>query len=295
MKRREFIALLGAASVWPVAGLSQQAMPVIGFLGLETPELFAARLRELRRGLSEAGYVEGQNVRIEYRWAEGQYDRMPAMVADLVRAKVAVIVTPNFVAALASTTATTAIPIVFNTSADPVALGLVSSLSAPGGNATGVASLGMEIAAKRLELLHELVPAATSFGLLVNPKNTALADSSSLQAAAGKLGLKLHVVHASTEHDIDAAFAAMAELKIGGLVISTDAIFSNRLDQLAALTARYSLPAISQYRGFAVAGGLISYGTACWRSIGSLAFTPAGFSGVTSLPTCRSSRRQKSR
>jgi len=266
MRRRECITLLGgAAMAWPFAACSEGATPVIGFIGLETSDVFAARLREFHKGLGEHGYVEGQNVTTEYRWAEGHYDRIPGIAADLVLRNVAVIVAPNTAAALASKAATTKIPVIFNTSGDPIALGLVASLNRPGGNATGVASLGAEIASKRLQLLHELVPGATTFGLLVTQQTVALEDAAGLQAAAGSLGLKLHVLRAGTMQEIDTAFATMPKLGIEGLVISTDAFFSNRLDQIAALAARYSLPAITQYRAFASSGGLMSYGTSLFE------------------------------
>jgi len=267
MRRREFITLLGGAAAsisWPLAARAQQpAMPVIGYLGSESPDLFADILRAFRQGLNETGFVEGRNVAIEFRWAEGQNDRLPALAADLVRRQVTVIAAPGSTpAALAAKAATTTIPIVFQLGTDPVATGLVASLSRPGGNLTGVTSLNVEVGPKRVELLHELVPTATSIALLVNPTNPALAVALSreVQAAGRTLGLTLHVLHASTERDFDMVFAALAQLRAGGLVIGTDIFFTSRMEQLAALALRHAVPAIYQYREYAAAGGLMSYG-----------------------------------
>ena len=260
MRRREFIGLLGAAAAWPQAASAQpQAMPVIGFLSGVSPGLWAGRVRAFGEGLSETGYVEGRNVTIEYRWAEGQYDRLPALAADLIRRRVTVI-TANNPAARIVKAATATIPIVFTTGGDPVSEGLVASLSRPGGNVTGVTSLNAEVAPKRLELLHEVVPTAT-IGLLVNPTNpSAETVSKDLQAAARTLGLQLQILHASTERDIETVFATSSQLRARALVIATDAFFFSRSEQLAALTLRHALPAISQFREFAAAGGLMSYG-----------------------------------
>jgi putative tryptophan/tyrosine transport system substrate-binding protein len=263
VRRREFITLLGGAAAWPLAARAQQAaMPVIGFLGGYSPNVFASRLRAFRQGLSETGYVEGQNVSIEYRWAEAQNDRLPAQVADLMRRQIAVIVAGGPPAALAAKAATATIPIVFTIAGDPVQFGLVASLNRPGGNLTGVTSLNVEVGPKQLELLHELVPTATIIALLVNPTSPNLAESTTqdVQAAARTLGLQLHVLHASTERDFDAVFAALARLRAGGLVISADPLFNSRPDQLVALGARHAVPTIYQYREFVEAGGLISYG-----------------------------------
>jgi ABC-type uncharacterized transport system substrate-binding protein len=264
MRRRAFILALGGAAAWPLAARAQQpAMPVIGYLGSETPDVFAGRLRAFRQGLSEAGYVEGNNVAIEYRWAENQYDRFPALMADLVRREVTVIVavtgTPP---ALAAKAATTTIPIVFATAGDPVALGLVASLNRPGGNLTGVATLTVELGAKQLEVLRELVPTATTIALLVNPTNPTNAETLSrgLQAAARTLGLQLHVLHASTERDFDAIFASLPRLRAGALVIGSDPFFNSRSQQLAALGLRHAMPTMYPFREYAMAGGLISYG-----------------------------------
>src|SRR5262249_40083524 len=227
VKRREFISLLGGAVVaWPLAARAQQgAMPVIGFLSSASPEVYAIRLRAFRQGLKEVGYVEGQNVEVEYRWAEGQNNRLPALAAELVRGQVAVIVASGTPTAVAAKAATATIPIVFGVSADPVKVGLVASLNRPGGNLTGVTSLNVEVGPKRLELLHELLPAATTIAMLVNPTSPSIAEPSSrtLQAAARALGLQLHVLHASTERDFDTVFATLVQLRAGGLVIMPDA------------------------------------------------------------------------
>ena len=264
MRRREFITLVGGAAVWPLAARAQQpAMPIIGYLGSESPDVFAGRLRAFRQGLSETGYVEGKNVAIEYRWAENQIDRFPALLADLVRRNVTVIAavtgTPP---ALAAKAATTTIPIVFATAGDPVALGLVASLNRPGGNLTGVATLTVELAPKQLEVLRELVPTATIIAALVNPTNHTNAETLSrdLQAAARTLGLQLHLLHASTERDFDAVFANLVQLRAGALLIGSDPFFNSRSQQLAALALRHAMPTMCPFREYAIAGGLISYG-----------------------------------
>jgi putative tryptophan/tyrosine transport system substrate-binding protein len=264
MKRRDFITLLGGAAVaWPLAARAQQpAMPVIGLLGATTAHGYAAQLAAFRQGLSEAGFVEGRNVAIEYRWAEDQYDRLPALAADLVRRQVAVIATlGGNTASVAAKAATTTIPVVFHGSVDPVEAGLVASLNRPGGNVTGVVTLNIDTGQKRLELMHELLPAATTIGLLLNPTNAvAEIQSKDLQAAARTLGLQLRIANASTERDFDAAFATLSQGQVGGLVIGTDGFLVSQSEQLAALTVRHSLPTIFQYRAFVTAGGLMSYG-----------------------------------
>jgi putative ABC transport system substrate-binding protein len=263
MRRREFITLLGgAATVWPLAARAQQsAMPVIGFLNSASPAPYARMATAFRQGLSEAGYIEGRNAAIEYRWANGQYDLMPALAADLVRRQVTVIATGGIPAVLAAKAATTTIPIVFSTAANPVDVGLVASLNRPGGNLTGVTNVAVELGPKQLELMHEMVPKATVIALLVNPTNpNAETQSRDLQAAARTLGLELHVLHASTERELDTVFAHLADLQTGGLVIGTDPFFTSRSEQLAALTLRYAVPTIYQFRQFAAAGGLMSYG-----------------------------------
>jgi putative ABC transport system substrate-binding protein len=264
MRRRDFISLLGGAAAWPVAARAQQpAMPVVGYLSSESLAESVPFVAPFRQGLSEAGYVEGQNVTIEYRWADDQYDRMAALAADLVRRRVNVIAaTGGSVSPLAAKAATTTIPIVFLIGADPIALGLVASLNRPGGNLTGVTNFGSELTPKLLELLRELVPSATVIAALVNPKNaSAESQSRDLQAAAHTLGLQLHVLHASNERDLDTAFAALVQLRASALVIGADGFFRGRSAQLAALTVRHAVPAIYQFRDFVAAGGLISYGT----------------------------------
>jgi len=263
MKRRTFITLLGAVVALPLAARAQQpAMPVIGFISAADAQGAAKQLAAFLKGLGENGYVEGRNVSIEYRWAESHFDRLPAMMADLVHRQVAVIAATTTPAALAAKKATTTIPIVFETGTDPVQLGLVASMNRPGANITGVSQLIVEVAPKRLELLHELVPTARVIGLLVNQADTALAQAQlrAIQLAADTLGLELQVLSASSEHDFDAAFASLIRLRAGGLVISSGSVFLRGMEQLAALTVRHSIPAVYQYREFAAAGGLMSYG-----------------------------------
>jgi len=262
VRRREFITLLGgAAAAWPLAIRAQQtAIPVIGFLNGGSPD--ANRVAAFRRGLNETGYVEGHNVALEYRWAEGQYDRLPALARDLVRRQVSVIAATSTPAAITARAATMTIPIVFTTSSDPVELGLVASLSRPSGNVTGATQLNIEVTPKRLEILHELLPTANVFALLVNPTNPYTEIlSRNLQAAARSLGLQLHILQASTEHDFDAVFATLVKLRSGGLVIGGGEVFlDSRHGQLAALALRHAVPTIYQGRDFALAGGLMSYG-----------------------------------
>jgi putative tryptophan/tyrosine transport system substrate-binding protein len=264
MKRREFITLLGGAAAWPLAAQAQQpAVPMIGLLGSASPDWYADRLRAFREGLAEAGYVEDRNVTIDYRWAEGRNDRLPPLAAELVRQQVALIATlGNTASALAAKAATSTTPVVFRIAADPVEVGLVASLARPGGNLTGVTTLGVEVGPKQLALLHEVVPAATVVALLVNPTNPALAETQSriLPAAARTLGLSLHVLTASTDRDFDGVFASLAQLRAGALVIGVDAFFNSRSDQLAALATRHAVPTVSAYQEFTAAGGLMSYG-----------------------------------
>jgi putative tryptophan/tyrosine transport system substrate-binding protein len=263
MRRREFIALLGgAAAAWPLAARAQQsAVPVIGFLNGASPDGYAPMVAAFRQGLKEAGYVEGQNVAVEYRWAEGQYDRLAALAADLVHRGVSAIAATSTPANLVAKAATATIPIVFTTGDDPVRLGLVSNLRRPGGNITGVSVLDREVAGKRLEVAHELLPAATVVAVLVNPNNRLYAESEmgELQRAAVTLGLRLSVLRANTEADIDDAFKSVQQ-RVGMLVIGGDAFFNSREERLAALALRHSVPAVYQHRAFVAAGGLMSYG-----------------------------------
>jgi putative tryptophan/tyrosine transport system substrate-binding protein len=263
VKRREFISLLGgAAAAWPLAVRAQQPMPVIGFLGSASPDLWENRLRAFHQGLNEAGYIEGRNVTIEYRWSENHFERLPALAADLVRRGVSVIAVPgSTTASLAAKAATATVPIVFFNAVDPVASGLVASLAHPGGNATGGTPLSIEVGPKRLELLREVVPTATSIALLVNPASPALSQPAEgdLETAARTLALKLHVVRASNEGDFETVFASLTKLRADGLVIGPDALFSSRSEALAGLALRHALPAIYQFE-FAAAGGLMSYG-----------------------------------
>jgi putative ABC transport system substrate-binding protein len=264
MTRRDLIALLGSiAAAWPVGVRAQQAaMPVIGFLNSSSPDTDGERVHAFRQGLSETGYVEGQNVKIEYRWADGQNDRLPSMAVDLVHRGVNVIVTGGTPATLAAKAASTAIPIVFILATDPVEAGLVASLNRPGGNLTGVTGLNVELAPKKLELLHELLPTATIIALLVNPTNTIAAENQSraVQDAARTLGLQLHVLHASSERDFDSVFANFLQLRANAFVIGSDLFFTSRSEQLAELTVRHAVPSIYQFREFTAAGGLMSYG-----------------------------------
>jgi putative tryptophan/tyrosine transport system substrate-binding protein len=260
--RREFISLLGGAAVWPLAARAQQASPLIGFLNGASPEGYAPYVTAFRQGLKEAGYVEGQNVTIEYRWAEGQYDRLPALAADLVRRNVTVIAATTTPAAQAAKALTSTVPIVFTTGDDPIKLDLVASFNRPGGNATGVSHLIGELGSKRLGLLRELLPGITVITTLLNPNfpgaERQLRDA---EAAAGALGLQLIVLRASTEREIDAAFATMAQQGASALVVGGDPSFVARREQIVALAARHAIPTIYPVRDFAVAGGLMSYGT----------------------------------
>jgi putative ABC transport system substrate-binding protein len=276
MKRREFIALLSgaAALAWPFAAVAQPAMPVIGFLHPTSPDAFPDRLRAFRQGLKEAGYVEGENVMIRYRFGENQIDRLSAMAGDLVTSRVAVITAANSPPALAAKAATTTIPIVFITPEDPVRLGLVTSLAKPGGNLTGINLLSGELAAKRLELLRQLVPRAARVAVLVNPANPSTTDTTlrDVEAAARSMGLQMEVLKASTSHEIDAAFAKFAPERWDILFVGGDPFFTSRRVQLAVLAAHYSIPSTSGTREIAEAGGLMSYGASIpdgWREAGA--------------------------
>ena len=276
MKRREFITLLGGAAAWPLAARAQQpAMPLVGFLGSASPEVYADRIRAFRQGLKEAGYVEGQNVNIEYRWDEADTGRLPELAARFVEEQVAVLVTAGGTsAALAAKAATATVPIVFAIAADPVQIGLVASLNRPGGNVTGATSINVELGPKRLELMRELLPSVSSMALLVNPTTPALAEPSTriTQAAAHALGLELHVLQARGEHDFDPTFAKIAELRAQALIIAPDQLFTAHSKRLAELTLQHALPAIYEFRQFVAAGGLISYGsseTEYYRLVGN--------------------------
>jgi putative tryptophan/tyrosine transport system substrate-binding protein len=299
VRRREFITLLGgAAAAWPLAAHAQQGerMPVIGFLGGTSPEVYADRLRAFHQGLKEAGYVEGRNVEIEYFWAEGRNDLLPALAAQLARRQVAVIVaaggTPS---AFAAKAATATIPIIFGVAVDPVELGLVASLNRPGGNLTGVTNLNVEVGPKRLELLRELLPSATLIAVLVNPTNPTIGEPfvRDLEAAAHTLRFKLLVLHASTERDLDTVFATLLQQRADALVISPDQFLTTRIEQLAQLTLRHGIPAISQLRQFATAGGLTSYGsseTEYYRPVGVYTGRILNGEKPGDLPVLRSSK-----
>ena len=273
IRRRDFIILAGGgATVWPLAAQAQVAMPVIGFLAAGSSKGDEQIAAALFKGLAETGYEDGKNVRIEYRWADNQYERLPSMAADLVRQKVAVIAATTTPAAKAAKEATTTIPIVFTTISDPVQIGFVASLNRPGGNVTGVTLLSVEVGPKLLELLRGAAPSATVMGLLVNPTNpNAESQAKNTQAAALRLGLQLQVLNASAESEFDAAFVKLRELRVGGLIIGQDVLFNTKSAQLAALTVRHAIPAIALVREFAIAGGLISYGASrlnSWRQAG---------------------------
>jgi len=297
MRRREFITLLGgAAAAWPLSARAQQAaLPVIGFLESKSARDSRQTVAAFHRGLNETAFIEGQNVAIEYRWADNQHDRLPTLAADLVRRKVTVIAAPDTASALAAKAATTTIPIVFDTSLDPVAVGLVASLNRPGANVTGITSLNTEVASKRLELLHEVVPKATTIGLLVNQANPRLADVNigEMQAASRTLGVQILVLTASNNDAIDEAFAALAKRGIGALVVTPDAFFNSRSEQLAALVLRYALPAISAHREFTIAGGLFSYGTSLtdiYRQLGVYAAKILKGENPAELPVSQSTK-----
>jgi putative ABC transport system substrate-binding protein len=264
MKRREFISMLGGAAAWPVAARAQQAMPVIGFLNSASPETQAHQVAAFHKGLGETGYVEGRNVAVEYRWAHNDYDRLPELAADLVRRKVSVLVAPgNLQSALAAKTATTTIPIVFQTGADPVAVGLVASLNRPGGNVTGISSMNLELDAKRLGLLHELLPGAARFAVLLNsnqPTITTDVQIREVKAAAAAIKRQVEILYASSIPEIDTAFASVVQKGAGAVLVPTSALFMPLRAQLAAMAARHTVPAIYWDRVLVEAGGLMSYG-----------------------------------
>ena len=293
--RRKFLATLGGAAAWPLAARAQQAaVPVIGFLYGASPDPVARRLRAFRQGLKDSGYVEGENVAIEYRWAESQFDRLAEMVADLIRRQVTVIAALNTVAAVAAKAASTTIPIVFSSGEDPVRLGLVASLARPGGNATGINNFIGEVTAKRLGLLHELVPTANRVGVLVNPADvlteTALRD---VQPAARAIGLQIQVVNASTSGEIDAAFAAFVREQVDALFIGPGGVFSNRRVHIANQAMRHGIPATYSQREFPEIGGLMSYGTNLtdsWRHVGIYAGRVLKGAKPADLPVVQSTK-----
>ena len=273
MRRREFITLLGGAAAWPLVAVAQQsAIPTIGFLRSTLPDASTDLVVSLRKGLKETGYVEGQNVNIEYRWAENRQERLSALAADLVRKPCVVIIAGGVNAAFAAKAATTTIPIIFATGVDPITSGLVGSLNRPGGNVTGVTNLTLEVAPKQLGLLREVVPKAAVIGMLVNPSSpSSERQERDAQAAAHAFGQRLHVFKASTEHDIDSVFATLTQYQIGALLIGGNALFTGQRDQLVALAARHAMPTLHYSREFVEAGGLMSYGTSIrdtYRQVG---------------------------
>jgi putative ABC transport system substrate-binding protein len=264
MKRREFITLLGSVAAWPLAARAQQkpAMPVVGFLNSGSPQAQALAAVAYRQALEETGFVEGKNVVIEFRWADGQYDRLPELVADLIRRNVAVIMAGGPPAAQAAKSATSTIPIVFTSGDDPVQVGLVTSINRPGGNITGVHIFFSGLESKKLGLLRELVPQAGVIAALVNPSfASAGRQTTELQAAARTLGKQIQIINASNEHELDTAFASMAQLRVDAMLVAADPFFSARRNQIVSLAARYAIPAVYEQRAFAGAGGLMSYGT----------------------------------
>jgi putative tryptophan/tyrosine transport system substrate-binding protein len=265
MRRREFIKLLGgAATAWPLAAHAQQpTMPVIGFINAAAQQDYKPQLAAFLKGLGETGYVEGQNVTIEYRWADGNNDRLPALAADLVGRRVAVIAATSTPAALAAKAATASVPIVFEVGADPVQLGLVGNLNRPGGNVTGVTQTNVEMTPKRLQLLHELLPAVRVMALLVNPANEATTETTTREvlAAARTLGIELHVLNANIARDVETAFTKAVELRAGGMVVSGGPFFFSQTENLAARCLQHAMPTIYQFHRFTAAGGLMSYGS----------------------------------
>ncbi len=262
MRRRQLIRLLGGAALSPLTVNAQRSLPVIGFMNASTPQGYAGQaLVAFREGLAETGFIETENVTIEYHWAEGHYDRLPAIAADLVRRKVTMIAATSTPAALAAKAATSSIPIVFETAGDPVALGLVESLNRPGGNVTGVTQLNAQLVPKRLGLLHDLLPGAKTVGLLVNPKDPrAEMQSTDMQEAARTLGLRIHIVGTSTQSDIESAFNRLLAEQADALIVGTGELFNSRPEYLARLAARHRIPTMYQLREYPMAGGLMSYG-----------------------------------
>ena len=297
MRRREFITVLGGAAAWPLAAPAQHAaVPLVGLLDQRSPDELANRLRGFRQGLKEAGFVEGENVAIEYRWAKGEYDRLPELAAELVRREVAVIAaTGGHPAAFAAKAATTSIPVVFVASDDPVKLGLVASIARPGGNLTGINFFSAELTAKRLELLRELVPAATRVAVLVNPANVANVDNTvrEVGVAARAIGLRIQILNASTIHEINAAFATLVREHADAVFVGIDPFFNSRRTQLVHLATRYAVPASYPARDFAEAGGLMSYGTNiadAWHQVGIYAGRILKGAKPADLPVVQSSK-----
>jgi putative ABC transport system substrate-binding protein len=295
-RRRHFITLVGGAAAWPLAARAQQsAMPVVGFLYPTSPDTIPDRVRGFRQGLKDLGFAEGENVAIEYRSADGQFDRLPALAAELVRRQVAVIAAGNLASALAAKAATTTIPIVFVVAEDPVRLGLVASLARPGGNLTGVNFFTGELTAKRLELLRELVPAATRVAVLVNPDDASIVESTlrDVEPAARAIGLQIQVLNARTIREIDEAFGTLARERPDALLVSIDPFFNSRRIQLVHLATRHALPASYPARDFAQAGGLMSYGANIvdvWRQVGSYAARILQGAKPADLPVVQSSK-----
>jgi len=296
MKRREFIAALGGAAAWPMAARAQQpAMQVIGFLSDQSPDFFADGMRGFHQGLKDTGYVEGENVAVEYRWAENQFDRLPALAAELVRRRVAVIVSGTSSTALAAKTVTTTVPILFIAAEDPVKRGLVASLGKPGGNLTGVNFFAVELAAKRLELLRELVPTATRVAVLVSPANAAVTEATlkDVEAAAPALGLQIQVANADNSREIDAAFATFVRERPDVLFVNTGPFLTSRRVQLAHLATRHAIPAIYGVRQFVEVGGLMSYGaslTDAFRQVGVYAGRILKGANPVDMPVVQSSK-----
>src|SRR6516164_2337017 len=292
MRRRDFItAIAGSAAVWPLAaGAQQPTLPLIGFLQSASAGATAHMLAAFHSGLREAGYIEGQNVAIVYRYADGQYDRLPMLAAELVRSQVAVLAsTGGDSSILAAKAATATIPIVFIIGSDPVALGYVASLNRPGGNVTGVTVLTSNLGAKRIGLLRELIPSADSIGVLVNSTYpVATGQLKEVQAAAASVDVRLIIANASAGRDFEPAFALFVQQRASALIVSADPFFNSQRDRIVALAARHALPAIYEWREFTEAGGLMSYGTSITAPIASLGSMPGGFSRAKSPPTCRS-------
>jgi putative ABC transport system substrate-binding protein len=296
MKRREFITLLGSAAMWPLTARAQQAaMPVIGFMSVGSGRSNASRLAGLKQGLNETGYVEGQNLAIEYRWAGDQFERLPTLATELVQHKVAVLVTPGLAATLAAKAATATVPILFGVGADPVQLGLVASLNRPGGNLTGFNQLSGELGPKAVELFSDLVPTVQAIGLLVNPNNPTFSNLAikDIPAAVAAIGKKVEVLNATTEREIDGAFESLRQARIGALLIANDVFFNTRIEQIVALATFHAVPVMYSSHEFVAAGGLISYGGSLidsYRHIGLYAGRILSGEKVSNLPVVQSTK-----